>query len=71
MRRASLAIASLAVAGVLCVSALADGSHGRFPEDFERGVKYATVHRGNIQQDLYTDRAAIDAIIRNQLASRA
>ena len=33
----------------------------QFPADFAAGVQYATVNRGNIEQNLFTSRAAIDA----------
>jgi Cytochrome P460 len=62
MKIVSLAAISLCVAGVLGVSAYADSTRVKFPNGFERGVKYATVNRGNIQQDLYTSRDAIAAI---------
>lgn len=33
----------------------------RFPEKFADGVHYATVNRGNIREEIYAGRAAIDA----------
>lgn len=33
----------------------------RFPSDYKAGVHYATVERGNIREELYVDRAAVDA----------
>jgi hypothetical protein len=32
-----------------------------FPENFESGVHYATVNRGNIREEIFTSRAAIEA----------
>ena len=32
-----------------------------FPETFAEGVRYATVTRGNIKEDIFTSQAAIDA----------
>lgn len=62
MKAVPLAVISLVIASALGISAYADGTLVKFPEGFERGVKYATVNRGNIQQDLYTSREAIDAV---------
>lgn len=33
----------------------------KFPEKYAEGVRYAVVPRGDIRQELYTSRAAIDA----------
>jgi hypothetical protein len=41
--------------------AQAGGDRVAFPQGFEQGVHYATVPRGNIGQELFTSRAAIDA----------
>jgi hypothetical protein len=38
----------------------------KFPENFADGVHYATVPRGNIRQELYTSRAAIEAVKNGQ-----
>lgn len=46
---------------LLTLQAAASGDLVRFPEQFESGVKYATVNRGNIQQDIFTSAAAIAA----------
>jgi hypothetical protein len=62
MKAVPLAVISFVIASALGISAYADGTLVKFPEGFERGVKYATVNRGNIQQDLYTSREAIDAV---------
>lgn len=40
----------------------AEDNRVRFPESFESGVHYATVRRGNIVEELYTSREAIDAV---------
>lgn len=44
------------------VPARAGGEQVRFPQSYEEGVLYTTVHRGNIKEDIYTDRAAIEAV---------
>jgi hypothetical protein len=33
----------------------------KFPERFTEGVLYATVERGNVKEDIFTSRAAIEA----------
>jgi hypothetical protein len=38
----------------------------RFPENFAEGVHYATVNRGNIREEIFTSRAAIDAVKNGQ-----
>ena len=55
-----LAIASVAMAAAWSVRA--GGELVQFPAKFAEGVHYATVNRGNIKQDLYTSRHAIDAV---------
>lgn len=37
-----------------------------FPENYADGVHYATVQRGNIREELFTSRAAIDAVKKGQ-----
>lgn len=62
----TLAIA-LALVGVIALS-----RHGselvQFPENYAQGegVRYATIERGNIREEIYTGRAAIDAAKRGQ-----
>jgi hypothetical protein len=46
--------------------ASAGGELVKFPEDFAEGVHYATVNRGNIREELFTSRAAIDAVKNGQ-----
>jgi hypothetical protein len=41
--------------------ALASGDLVVFPEQYADGVHYATVKRGNITEELFTSRAAIEA----------
>lgn len=41
--------------------AAADASKIAFPADYEAGVHYGTVNRGNVREELYTSRAAIEA----------
>jgi len=38
----------------------------RFPETYRDGVHYATVTRGNIREELFVSREAIDAVKRGQ-----
>ena len=51
----------LAVAAVLASPATADRTLVKFPENFAEDVRYAIVPRGNIRQEIFTSRAAIDA----------
>jgi hypothetical protein len=34
----------------------------KFPVNYAEGVLYATVHRGNMREEIFTSRAAIDAV---------
>lgn len=34
----------------------------KFPENYDKGVNYTTVHRGNVREELYTSREAIEAV---------
>ncbi|MCC6192727.1 MAG: cytochrome P460 family protein [Anaerolineales bacterium] len=38
----------------------------QFPEDYKQGVHYATVERGNVREEIYTSREAIEAARNNQ-----
>jgi hypothetical protein len=38
----------------------------KFPESFAEGVRYATVDRGNIREEIFTSRAAVDAVKNGQ-----
>jgi predicted small secreted protein len=37
-----------------------------FPENYDKGVNYTTVHRGNVREELYTSREAIKAVQNGQ-----
>lgn len=37
-----------------------------FPENYKSGVRYATVERGNIREEIYVNRVAIDAAKANE-----
>ena len=54
-----------AVSGVV-MNAYASGDLVRFPGDFESGVRYATVERDNIKEDIFTSREAIEAARRGE-----
>ena len=64
MKRLQSCTAMLAMGHLafFAVKAFAGGELVQFPANFETGVHYATVNRGTIKQDLYTSRAAIDAV---------
>jgi hypothetical protein len=38
----------------------------KFPENYDEGVNYATVNRGNVREELYTSREAIEAVQNGQ-----
>lgn len=40
----------------------ADGGLVKFPDNFLKGMHYATVERGNIKEELFTSHAAIEAV---------
>jgi hypothetical protein len=52
---------TVTVAATLAWQARAGGEAADFPEHFAAGVHYATVKRGNITEQLYTSRDAIEA----------
>lgn len=56
---AGLAAAAL---GSYAWRAAASGDLVKFPESFAEGVLYATVERGNLKEEIFTSRAAIDAV---------
>jgi hypothetical protein len=56
----------LAVAATLPWSARAGGELVTFPENDAEGVRYAIVERGNLREEIYTSRAAIDAVKNDQ-----
>ncbi|WP_338786177.1 cytochrome P460 family protein [Metabacillus sp. FJAT-53654] len=37
-----------------------------FPENYNKGVNYTTVHRGNVREELYTSQEAIEAVQNGQ-----
>jgi hypothetical protein len=57
LSRALVVTAALGLAG----QAIAGRDLVGFPEGFAEGVRYAVVTRGDIREELYTSRAAIDA----------
>ncbi len=56
------ATAVLALASTVAWQAIAGADLVVFPERYKEGVHYATVKRGNITEELFTSRAAIDAL---------
>ena len=56
----------LAVAATLPWQARAGGELVSFPEHYAEGVLYAIVERGNLREEIYTSRAAIEAVQRGQ-----
>jgi hypothetical protein len=68
MKTRSLLGAALALtAGTAVVwQAQAGREFVAFPENFADGVRYATVTRGNIKEDIFTSRSAIDAAKANK-----
>src|SRR3954452_286381 len=52
---------ALTAAAVVAWQAQAGRELVAFPENFADGVRYATVTRGNIKEDIFTGRDAIDA----------
>ena len=57
---------ALALAATLTGQATAGGELVKFPENYAEGVLYATVTRGNIKEEIFTSRAAIDAVKNGQ-----
>jgi hypothetical protein len=68
----AISIHTLATALAIAVSATfgwqarAGGELVKFPANFAEGVHYATVNRGNIRQEIFTSRTAIDAVKNGQ-----
>lgn len=52
----------LGVAATLAWQAQAGRELVRFPESYAEGVRYAVVPRGDIRQEIFTSREAIDAV---------
>jgi Cytochrome P460 len=57
---------ALAVAATLAGQVRAGSERVKFPESYTAGVLYATVDRGNITDEMFTSRAAIDAVKNGQ-----
>jgi hypothetical protein len=57
---------AVSVTGVAGWQAIAGGELVQFPENFAEGVHYATMSRGSIKEELFTSRAAIDAVKRGE-----
>ena len=53
---------AVAATAIVCWQANAGGELMKFPENFADGVQYATVNRGNIREEIFTSREAIDAV---------
>jgi hypothetical protein len=53
---------ALAVAGTMACQVGAGGELVKFPERYADGVRYATVNRGNIKEEIFTSRATLDAV---------
>ena len=58
--------AAVLLAVTLAAQAHAEGEPIGFPEAYATGVHYATVNRGNIREEIFTSRAAIDAVTADQ-----
>jgi Cytochrome P460 len=65
MRIAAMGVALAVMLGIAW-RALAGGELVVFPERYRGGVHYATVKRGNITEELFTSRAAIDSVQKGQ-----
>jgi Cytochrome P460 len=57
---------ALAIMLSIAWRALAGGDLVKFPENYAEGVHYATAKRGNITEELFPTRAAIDAVKKGQ-----
>lgn len=63
IRMAALPTALILLADIASFrQAHADGEMVRFPVEYAKGVHYATVNRGNIREELFTSREAIEAV---------
>lgn len=60
--RTLAAALAFAAAATLAGPARAGGELVKFPETYAEGVLYAIVERGNIKEEIFTSRAAIDAV---------
>ena len=59
--RTPLSLIALAACVTAAWQVRASGDLVAFPETYAQGVRYATVHRGDIREDLYASRDAIEA----------
>lgn len=61
MRSTAVALILVMVAS-LAWQVRADGELVKFPQDFAKGMHYATVERANIKEELFTSHTAIEAV---------
>lgn len=66
MFRAVPVALALSVAATAAWQAKAGRELVRFPENFTGGVQYATVSRGNLKEEIFTGREAIEAVKNGQ-----
>jgi hypothetical protein len=59
-------VLALAVTAAIPWEARAGGELVKFPENYAAGVLYATVERGNIHEEIFASRAAIEAVKNGQ-----
>lgn len=57
----AISLLTFAAAGAVAWQARAGSDLVKFPERFAEGVLYATVERGNLKEDIFTSREAIEA----------
>jgi hypothetical protein len=62
--RTSFVVIAVSAVSAIAMSALASGDLVMFPNYFESGVRYATVERGNIKEDIFSSREAVEAVKR-------
>jgi Cytochrome P460 len=60
--RAGLVVTVVAAVSAVAMSAFASGDLVKFPDNFESGVRYATVERGNIRENIFSSGEAIQAV---------
>ncbi|MFL9824171.1 cytochrome P460 family protein [Rhodoplanes sp. SY1] len=58
----AVAFAVSAASGLLPGQVRAAGDLVAFPENYAEGVRYTTVERGNIREEIFTSRAAVEAV---------
>jgi Cytochrome P460 len=64
--RTSFVVIAVSAISAIAMRAFASGDLVKFPGNFESGVRYTTVERGNIKEDIFTSRAAIEAAKRGE-----